>query len=500
MDYDRNVYILGAGFSRDAGIPMIAQFMFVMRDCIPWLKSQSRNGEAAAVERVFEFRRQAASAAERVNLNAENVEELFSLASATNNPELSKDVTVAIAATIDFAATRDPHDESVVGIAQGTAIHEQWEVQHQQNTYQLRNGQIARRYVVPTYDVCHLVMAGYPEEWSEERSDTIITFNYDLLPEASLSRLQIPFNYGIPQSGIYQHDSAQMLRLSQSDRVLKVLKLHGSVNCALEASTNPRVFVYGDHDALRQAGDTPLLLPPTWRKDITGSLSSVWDAAVLALRSATRVVIIGYSIPVTDQHFKYLLAAGLQGNISLRSILFINPDPNREAIEHRVFDLFVRRADPNIVRILPHTSKDFLLSLSSQSDEPQWFISLATQRVAYASTLRREHALTDATQMLRYSGVSTRRRFRCSAAKCLSFRVNLSRRALVLSIGHDRPGLTNTIWNKAGINTRGVVARASAERHGSHPTGATKQLSRLVSVSFDGRGSHYGVTVRRGLP
>src|SRR5260370_30764742 len=108
MDYDRNVYILGAGFSHEAGIPMIAEFMFVMRDCIPWLRKLSRDDEAAAVERVFEFRRQAASAAERVNLNAENVEELFSLASATNDAQLTKDLTVAILATIDFAATRDP--------------------------------------------------------------------------------------------------------------------------------------------------------------------------------------------------------------------------------------------------------------------------------------------------------------------------------------------------------------------------------------------------------
>ena len=364
MDYDRNVYILGAGFSHEAGIPMIAEFMFVMRDCIPWLRKLSRDDEAAAVERVFEFRRQAASAAERVNLNAENVEELFSLASATNDAQLTKDVTVAIAATIDFAATRDPHALRNTRIAQSTSTDEEWKVQNPQDTYPLPNGQIARWYQIPAYDVYHLLMAGYPDEWSEERSDTMITFNYDLLPEASLSRLQIPFNYGIPQTSTYKHDSALRLRLDYSDRVLKVLKLHGSINWSFErsANPNPRVFVYGDYDALRKEGETPLLLPPTWRKDITGSLSSVWDAAVKALRSATRVVIIGYSIPVTDQHFKYLLAAGLQNNISVRDIVFVNPDRNREAIERRVFDLFVRRADPNIVTLLPVGTDQFFQS------------------------------------------------------------------------------------------------------------------------------------------
>src|ERR1700687_3683904 len=193
MDYDRNVYILGAGFSQDAGIPMIAEFLFVMRDCIPWLKKLSRNDEAEAVERVFDFRREkAASAAERVNLNSENVEELFSLAAATNDAQLTKDVTVAIAATIDFAATRDPHTLRNAAISEGTPSSEQWILRDAQGTYPLPNGQTARVFQVPVYDVYHLLMAGYPDEWSDERSDTIITFNYDLLPEASLSRLQIP--------------------------------------------------------------------------------------------------------------------------------------------------------------------------------------------------------------------------------------------------------------------------------------------------------------------
>jgi len=41
-------------------------------------------------------------------------------------------------------------------------------------------------------------------------------------------------------------------------------------------------------------------------------------------------VIIGFSIPPTDIHFKYLLAAGLQENISLRKIYCVNTDPEVE--------------------------------------------------------------------------------------------------------------------------------------------------------------------------
>jgi superfamily I DNA/RNA helicase len=35
-------------------------------------------------------------------------------------------------------------------------------------------------------------------------------------------------------------------------------------------------------------------------------------------------IIIGYSLPATDSHFKYLMSAGLRDNISFRKILFVN--------------------------------------------------------------------------------------------------------------------------------------------------------------------------------
>jgi hypothetical protein len=81
---------------------------------------------------------------------------------------------------------------------------------------------------------------------------------------------------------------------------------------------------FGDYDRLSAAGEIPLLTPPTWRKVFSAPLSSVWDAAVVALKTATRVVILGYSVPETDHHFKYLLAAGLQENVSLRKVFFVN--------------------------------------------------------------------------------------------------------------------------------------------------------------------------------
>lgn len=106
---------------------------------------------------------------------------------------------------------------------------------------------------------------------------------------------------------------------------LRVLKLHGSINWAFPGGVGQKLTFYRDYDEVRQKNLAPVIVPPTWRKHFGGQLSDVWDEAVKALRTATRIIVLGYSIPPTDVHFKYLLAAGLQDNISLRKVLFVNP-------------------------------------------------------------------------------------------------------------------------------------------------------------------------------
>jgi hypothetical protein len=75
---DHNAYILGAGFSRDAGLPLISDFLVQMRDSHDWLIANNRHDEANAVAEVLKFRMDATSAAYWVTLDLENIEELFS--------------------------------------------------------------------------------------------------------------------------------------------------------------------------------------------------------------------------------------------------------------------------------------------------------------------------------------------------------------------------------------------------------------------------------------
>jgi hypothetical protein len=100
---NHNVYILGAGFSVDAGLPTISNFLNQMRDAADWLANEHRDDERAAVERVLEFRHSAAAAGYRVNIDLDNIEDLFSLAAARPGESMSRDMQESRKEIVDGA-------------------------------------------------------------------------------------------------------------------------------------------------------------------------------------------------------------------------------------------------------------------------------------------------------------------------------------------------------------------------------------------------------------
>ncbi|MDO8433937.1 MAG: SIR2 family protein [Candidatus Binatus sp.] len=369
---DRNVYILGAGFSADAGFPLIKDFMNRMRDAAAWLEAQGgRNAEKEAIERVLEFRIRAAAAAHRVPLNIENVEELFSLASASGDKKLADSMPLAIAATLEYARQTAKPTDVWSRLQIGVLDRPDWKrpaswrmpLSYIQEDMKkgVRKGQW---HSCPPYDFYMGVMCGYFNNNGDNHRDTIITFNYDNLIEQSLQELDLPFHYGLPIEAISFDQSAARIKNSYANAGVALLKLHGSVNwIALlpeqqerlgrrvllaqlqvdegkavkpnrRLSGKPgymRLSLCENYDAVRARGVSPFLVPPTWHKMFVGFFAGVWDAAVAALKTATNLVILGYSVPPTDVHFRYLLAAGLQDNISLRKVFFVNPALGDEA-------------------------------------------------------------------------------------------------------------------------------------------------------------------------
>src|SRR6185503_2532886 len=110
---NHNVYILGAGFSFDAGVPLVENFLERMADAQLWLTLHEQP-EADSVSKVFRFKLNAAGAAYRARLNIENIEELFSLAAVSEDRIDTSEVTSAIAATIEFARVTTPESTCLV--------------------------------------------------------------------------------------------------------------------------------------------------------------------------------------------------------------------------------------------------------------------------------------------------------------------------------------------------------------------------------------------------
>lgn len=325
LQNDHNVYVLGAGFSADANLPVMRNFLTNMRDSIGWLTDQGRGAEREAIESVLEFRLRAASAAYRTAIDLENVEELFSLASAAGLLDLTTQMQRAIAATLDFCSKTSPTISArrrALVLAKTCPIRQSPDLATWRLVSATDIGFVdGWEYLdVPDYQLLLGALVGKLSPSSQERRNTIITFNYDLLVEEFLIRSDSKIDYCIPTESL--ESTAPWIQEGGTP----VLKLHGSMNWMYSDDARTRIVAHNSYDDMVASQRTPLLVPPTWRKDFPSQLAHVWDAALCALRTATRIIVTGFSMPPTDQHFRYLLAAGLRDNISLRQILFADPD------------------------------------------------------------------------------------------------------------------------------------------------------------------------------
>src|SRR5258708_30419435 len=82
----------------------------------------------------------------------------------------------------------------------------------------------------------------------------------------------------------------------------------------------------------------PIIVPPTWAKGGQSEvLRPVWAKALEALREAGRIFIIGYSMPSTDQFFRYMLALALAANGKLDRVVVVNTSAEAQKTFQHLF-------------------------------------------------------------------------------------------------------------------------------------------------------------------
>jgi hypothetical protein len=331
----RNVFILGAGASAKAGAPVMGTFI---RSATEILRNHTLDpGDQSSFELVLKARSVLQAVHSKSELDLDNIESLFG---AFEMAELLGKLGGLPQSDID----RLPDSMSRL-ISRTIELLVKYPVKDSFSVLP-----------PPPYDEFAKMIRDINQK--ERRSVAVITFNYDVALDYSLQFNSVAFDYCL-QAPKETDVKREMMKYNNAS--IDLLKLHGSLNWALcdeckgiSAWTFPEFFKsfnWGMHintDQVRlEIADKlskrthcdlpmvsgPLIVPPTWNKGrFHKQLASVWRTAASHLAEAENIFVIGYSLPSTDEFFRYFYALGSVGESILNTFCVVDKDP---AVEGR---------------------------------------------------------------------------------------------------------------------------------------------------------------------
>lgn len=310
----RTVFIFGAGVSRQAGAPLMSDFLDRAEQL--YMQGAFKNTKAQhAWEKLESVLHALQSVHYKSYFDSDNIESIFGAIelgkviggfgefSQGELSELSEYTKEVIAMTIDKSIKY--HFDPYITPPQ---------------PFGLLYNTLRRMSEVRYQDICKL---------------TFITFNYDTALETAL--------HATGYSDIIKTDNESLPTL---------LKLHGSINwghcasCGKITSTDFTRQTYSKGDFFlnaRSAVDKVtccdkqtqlLIVPPTWNKTSYHSiLTKIWQRAAQELKQAENIYIAGYSLPETDAFFRYLFALGTVGKTRIKKFWVFNPDATGDVEE-----------------------------------------------------------------------------------------------------------------------------------------------------------------------
>lgn len=308
INNDKNVYLLGAGFSKEIGLPLQDDFLLTAKEVFFKNPDSFRH-----FERVFEYQDKLTRMKKFLNYPLLNLEHLFNLIEMdifySNNEESAAIKSDFIKLICDVLIDKTPCPFLI-----------------EQSSGTVRMISNFKHYL----SFISLLIKEY-EHNLVTHEDTIISFNYDLVLEGAVSIYNwkrkkshssgiIKFNTLFGMGNITEEPVSDYFTKNRQDAwfpppdsstgessSVKLIKLHGSINWEAADDTNS------------------FIVPPTWNKS-DERIRKLWDEAYQELKAAKRIIIIGYSFPETDIYVKSLLALALNENKILQNIYFINPD------------------------------------------------------------------------------------------------------------------------------------------------------------------------------
>lgn len=325
----RTVFIFGAGASAEAGAPLMWNFLNIAENVA---REHPQDADHESFDLVAKARAALDVVHAKARLNTNNIEDLFAAFEMMDLLEIRPggltDMEIrSLPSAIRRLIVRTLEQKIRFPLAQSGAPQQisEWEILPP-IPYGRFADSMRDSFVRKATDVAY------------------ITFNYDVALDFALLKSGRAPNY------CWKDPTAASGP--------PLMKLHGSLNWAychacktlipcslLEYVKRARPFMDIDsstqhvcfpistaindrHEVCGTAFDqVPVIVPPTWNKGpYQEILAPVWRAAARHLSEAENIFIIGYSMPETDQFFRYLFALGTLGAARIRRVVVIDPD------------------------------------------------------------------------------------------------------------------------------------------------------------------------------
>lgn len=281
MTNEKVVYILGAGFSKDAGGLLMAQFL---------RKSKLGSGRKRLNQVYPCIKRFLRQSIQDGLVRDWNIEEFFNIVSEADLLDL--EFKRKPFAWNNWKASKIYQDlvDRIVNELLLSMREKLWN----------RNSQLPLHY----WDFAGKCLT---------KDVTIITFNWDHIPEWLLFRKFGSLNYCLNDVKTVDKSIGNI----SNNNGIKLLKLHGSVNWLVCGNANHPIHIYNSWQAQKVRMDycvrcnyelDKFIVPPVWHKRrYAQRINELWEIAADELCAADKIVIIGYSLPALDISAKHLL-------------------------------------------------------------------------------------------------------------------------------------------------------------------------------------------------
>ena len=288
MMQGRRVYVIGAGFSKGLGYPLMNEILDQLWDCLDDPEFKDR------LVRVMRFYYPSLKRTEFPNveelLSRMVVNQQFLDSSRQNEGEFTREELGNLQHILLLKISEWFHD--ILRTANSSSEHVSW-------LHQFRDRII-------------------------RENAAIISFNWDLV----LDQLLLEDNLNTSSYGLSR-------TLSEG---LVLLKPHGSLNwfernpgrfitdrkkeLIFRRKRVTRIYAFREFRAPVSTTDreyTPLIVPPVSSKDFTKPVfTTLWQNCAHVLSTANRVTFIGYSMPATDLHAQLIMRCGFHNQLKKR--------------------------------------------------------------------------------------------------------------------------------------------------------------------------------------